>query len=59
MDQGTLTGAVFVDFSKAFDTLDHEKLLSKLQVLGIHGIELKWFTDYLSDRVQSVHYQNV
>ena len=59
MDQGRLTGAVFVDFSKGFDTFDHEKLLSKLQALGIHGIELKWFTDYLSDHVQSVHYQNV
>ena len=37
---------------------DHFNLL-KLQALGIHGIELNWFTDYLSDRVQSVHYQNV
>ena len=59
MDQRRLTGAVFVDFRKAFHTLDHEKLLSKLQALGIHGIELNWFTDYLSDRVQSVHYKNV
>ena len=58
MDQGRLTGAVFVDLSKAFDTLNHEKLLSKLQALGIYGIELNWSTDYLSDRVQSVHYQN-
>jgi hypothetical protein len=58
MDHGRLTGAVFVDFSKAFDTIDHRKLLSKLEALGINGTELNWFTNYLSDRRQSVHYQN-
>ena len=58
MDHGRLTGAVFVDFSKAFDTIDHRKLLSKLEALGINGAELNWFTNYLSDRRQSVHYQN-
>jgi hypothetical protein len=39
MDHGRLTGAVFVDFSKAFDTIDHRKLLSKLEALGIYGAE--------------------
>ena len=41
-----------------FDTIDHGKLLFELQALGINGIELAWFVDYLSDRQQSVHYQN-
>ena len=48
MDQGCLTGAVFIDLRKAFDTVDHELLLEKLRAFGLEGIELVWFKDYLS-----------
>ena len=54
-----LTGAVFIDLSKAFDTVDHSKLLSKLCVYGITDTELLWFTNYLADRRQLVQYRNV
>ena len=53
-DAGQLTGAIFVDFRKAFYTIDHEILPDKLQMFGICGNELRWMTDYLTNRTQSV-----
>ena len=58
IDQGLLTGAVFIDLSKAFDTVDHALLLQKLRHYGIENLELKWFEDYLTNRMQVVDYQN-
>ena len=48
------TAAIFLDLKKAFDTVSHRVLLNKLRNMGVCGIALKWFTDYLSDRKQSV-----
>ena len=42
MDHGKLTGAVFVDLQKAFDTVEHSVLLEKLPYYGINGAELSW-----------------
>ena len=58
MDRGKLTGAVFIDFRKAFDTVDHAVLIKKMEMLGVRGVQLKWFTDYLSNRQQVVIYDN-
>ena len=44
------TVVVYLDLSKAFDTLEHEIVLSKMSRYGIRGAPLQWFRDYLSDR---------
>ena len=49
-DKGMHTAALFLDLSKAFDTLNHEVLLKKLERYGIRGICNDWFGDYLSNR---------
>ena len=48
MDNFKIPTSILIDLSKAFDTLDHGILLSKLQYYGITGIELKIFHNYLS-----------
>ncbi len=57
MDKGKLTGAVFVDLRKAFDTKAHATLISKLQIYEVHGKELTWFENYLFNRQQFVSFQ--
>ena len=52
IEQGRRCGAVFLDLTKAFDTVDHQILLSKLSAYGLSGYSLQWFRFYITDRKQ-------
>ena len=58
-DEGKVTVGVFIDFAKAFDTINHSILISKMHTYGIRGLPLAWFRNYLSDRVQYVQHNGV
>ena len=59
LERGEAVIGLFLDFSKAFDTVDHEILLIKLHHYGIRGEMLNWFRDHLSNRTQCVLYDGV
>ncbi|CAB3994028.1 Hypothetical predicted protein [Paramuricea clavata] len=54
MDSKELTVIVLLDLSKAFDSIDHRKLLTKLKALGLSLGALEWFKSYLTERTQQV-----
>ena len=58
MDRQTITGAVFIDLKKAFDLVDHEYLLFKLEHYGVKGSSLDWFRNYLTKQTQRVQFGN-
>ena len=43
LDKGLYTGVVLLDLQKAFDTVDHHILLSKLRATGVDDLAVKWF----------------
>ena len=56
MDTFNIPTSILIDLSKAFDTLDHKFMLSKLRYYGISGIELNFFRNFLSEKIQYVDY---
>ena len=55
MDNSMSTVAVFIDLKKAFDTIDHNILLNKLEHYGIIGLALSWIQSYLTNKTQYVY----
>ncbi len=56
LNNGESCIGMFLDFSKAFNTINHQILTRKLHHYGIRGTPLKWFASYLTDRSQYVQY---
>ena len=53
-EKNQYTLGVFIDLSKAFDTVNHSVFIKKLQMYGIRGINLAWFRSYLTNRKQYI-----
>ena len=58
INEGEITGACLLDISKCFDSISHILLLKKLEMCGIIGTELDWFSSYLNGRKQFVKFSN-
>lgn len=49
---------IFLDLARAFETIDRNRLIKKMQNYGINDVELKWFMSYLQHRKQYTKYKN-
>lgn len=58
LDEGKPCLVIFTDISKAFDLVNYEILLYKLEKYRVRGIAKQWFTSYLFNRKQSVKINN-
>jgi hypothetical protein len=59
LSNGNYVMGIFVDLSKAFDTVNHKILLAKLYRYGLRGAAYDWFVSYLSDRSQFVSFNDI
>ena len=57
-ENNCFTLGIFVDLSEAFDLVDHQILISKLNNYGVKGKNLSWFKSYLENRKQYLNYSN-
>ena len=58
LENNCFTLDILIDLSKAFDTVDHQILISKLNNYGVKGKNLSWFKSYLENRKQYLNYSN-
>ena len=57
-EKGNMCGSVYLDLSKAFDTLDFDMILDKMNTLGIRGVANSWVKSYLTERTMIVKCHN-
>ena len=57
-DDGLVTSMILTDLQKAFDTINHDKLLKKLSIIGFSDQTVKWFQSYLSNPKFMVNLEN-
>ena len=53
INENKIAGSLFLDFSKAFDLVNHSLLI---HMLKLYNIDTSWFSSYLNKRVQQTHY---
>ena len=58
LETGAQVDAIYLDFSKAFDKVDHVILLKKVENVGIRGKTLDWIKEFLTNRKQQVRVGN-
>ena len=59
IDDGNIVGTLFLDFKKAFDLVDHDILIKKLELYQISFQAIKWVSSYLENRKQKVQCENM
>ena len=57
-DEGLLSGKILIDLQKAFDTINHEILLKKLEAIGFPDKCIRWFRSYLYERIFFTEIEN-
>ncbi len=55
MDEGHTVDVIYLDFAKAFDSVNHKFLLAKMKSVGLGDVVVRWIEAYLSGRVSRVH----
>ena len=58
LDQGDTVLSIFLNFSKAFDFVNHTILLEKMSMNGVRGVAIQWIQFHLSGRLQYVSLNN-
>ena len=58
LEEGNPVDVIYLDFSKAFDRVDHRILMKKVENLGIKGKILTWLKEFLTNRQQQVRVDN-
>ena len=59
IENNEISVGIFLDFSKAFDTVNHDILIDKLHFYGVRGVPLLWIRSYLTERQQFTTYNGV